>query len=276
MKISRLTRRDFIEGMLLIGLSACGGPRSGHRALKASPSGHGSLGPFFTKLSQSSDKLMRGELTSGAFIKDMSARLMELELEEDVLEHWRQVGPDIDGEGDNGYRVIHARELRFGDRPGVAKAVLFYTPRGASNPPHEHHNIVSTKRVLKGSYHVRQYERLRRVEPGLIAIRQVTELPEVTFAGPTVDMTDDQLNVHWFGASQGPVLALNIVAENVLPLAETFHGQNESRGPGRYFVDPTGKADGQGVILARTLDDDAADVFTRRPLSDFPSQMKPT
>ena len=50
MKLSRLDRRDFIEGMLLLGLTACAGPRTARNVLKASPSTEGGLGPFFRSI----------------------------------------------------------------------------------------------------------------------------------------------------------------------------------------------------------------------------------
>jgi len=132
---------------------------------------------------------------------------------------------------------------------------------------------MSCKRVLLGSYHVRQYERVRRVEPGVIAIRQVSELLDVNLGGPYIDMTDDRLNVHWFGAGAEPVLALNINAENLLSPADTFHGAGETRKSGAYFVDPTGVPDGDGLILAPTVDDERAAEFALRPVSDFPSRL---
>lgn len=273
MKLSRLDRRDFIESMLLLGLSACGGPLWGNRALKSSPSNENGIGPFYEKISRLSDELVRGAISERAFVQQAGARLMELELEPDVLESWRKQGPDEEGVGHNGYRTLHTRELRFAGRTGATKAILFYTPPGITNPPHEHHNLMSCKRVLKGSYHVRQYERLRRVEPGVIAIRQVSELPDVNFGGPYVDMTDDWLNVHWFGAGDEPVLALNVVVYNALRPADTFHGAQETREAGQYYVDPTGEPDRDGVILAPSMEREAAGEFAKRPLKDFPSHL---
>jgi hypothetical protein len=199
---------------------------------------------------------------------------MELELEQDVLADWEHQGPADPGIGHNGTRILHSRDLRFGGRPGVTKAILFYTPPGVTNPSHEHHNLISVKRVLKGSYHVRQYERVRRVEPGVIAIRQVSELVDVSFEGPYVDMTDDRLNVHWFGAAgPEPVLALNVVVIAPLAPAETFHGARETRAPGQYYIDPTGVPDSDGVILAPSVGRERAEELAGLPLAAFPSRL---
>jgi hypothetical protein len=277
LKLSRLDRRDFIESMLLVGLGACAGPRAATRALRAHPSGHPALGQLFHTLSDLADELARDRRTAREFARRAGAHLLELELEDDVLADWARQGPDDPGIGRNGTRVLHRRSL--GSRgskgaPGELLAVLFYTPAGVTNPPHEHHNLISIKRVLKGSYHVRQYERIRRVEPGVIAIRQVSELVDVGLDGPCVDMTDDRLNVHWFGnAGREPVLALNFVAVAPLAPADTFHGANEPRAPGQYYLDPTDAPGSDGLIRARSIRRDEAEEFARRPLAAFPSRI---
>jgi len=273
MKLSRLDRRDFIESMLLLGLGACAGPRAAARALRTHPPSDGALGPLFHRLSALADPLARDRSTAREFARRAGAHLLELELEDDVLADWVRQGPDDPGIGRNGTRVLHRRSLGKGG-PGELMAVLFYTPAGVSNPPHEHHNLISIKRVLKGSYHVRQYERIRRVEPGVIAIRQVSELVAVSFDGPCIDMTDDRLNVHWFGAAGSePVLALNIVAVAPLAPSQTFHGASETRAAGQYYVDPTATPGSDGLILARSIGREQAEEFARRPLASFPSRI---
>lgn len=273
MKLSRLDRRDFIEGMLLLGLTACGGPRAARSALKASPSPDGAVGPFFGRIDRLAEQFAAGRITSGEYVHMVGAELMELELEQDVIEDWSRRGPADPGVGKNGFRTVHIRPLRAGHPGGQTKAILFFSPAHTSHPPHEHHNLMSCKRVLKGTYHVRQYERLRAVEPGVIAVRQVSELLDVNFSGPYIDMTDHRLNVHWFGASAEPVLALNLNVENAMRPEDTFHGPQEVRPFGPYWVDPTGPADADGVILARNMDREKAEEFAVRPVSAFPSRL---
>ena len=277
MKLSRLHRRDFIESMLLLGLSACAGPRAATRALRTAPSGDPALGPLFREISGLADQLARDRVTAREFARLAGARLLELELEDGVLADWARQGPDDPGIGHNGTRILHRRNLDLQGGAGAVMAIVFYTPAGVSNPPHEHHNLLSVKRVLKGSYHVRQYERVRRVEPGVIAIRQVSELVSVGFDGPCVDMTDDRLNVHWFGAvGREPVLALNIVAVAPLAPAATFHGARETRAPGQYYVDPTAAPGSDGLILARSIGREQAEELARLPLAAFPSRIART
>jgi hypothetical protein len=272
MKLSRLGRRDFIESMLLIGLGACAGPRAASRALSAAP--ERGLGPLYREMSRLADDVAGGRLTARDFVHRAGARLMELELEDDVLADWEDQGPDDPGLGHNGTRVLHRRDLDLPGGPGRVLTILFYTPAGVTNPPHEHHNLVSVKRVLKGGYHVRQYERVRRVEPGVIAIRQVSEIVDVGLDGPYIDMTDDRLNVHWFGAvGREPVLALNVVAVAPLAPAATFHGASEPRAPGQYYVDPTGAPGSDGLILAPSIGRDRAEELARLPLAGFPSHV---
>ena len=273
MKLSRLDRRDFIEGMLLLGLTACAGPRTARTALKASPSTEGGLGPFFRSIDRLSEQFAAGRITGDEYVHLAGAQLMELELEQDVLDDWTRRGPVDHGVGKNGFHTVHMRPLHGVHKGGQAKAILFFSPAHTSHPPHEHHNLMSCKRVLMGSYHVRQFERLRVVEPGVIAVRQVSELLDVNLAGPYIDMTDKRLNVHWFGAGAAPVLALNINVENAMRPEDTFHGRGETRPFGPYWVDPTGPADADGVILARNMDKEQAEQFAVRPVADFPSRL---
>jgi hypothetical protein len=271
-RLSKLDRRNFIESMFLVGLTACAGPRAARRASGAAPARAGA--GWFAEMSRLSDDLVGGRITARGFTRRAGARLMELELEEDVLAAWEAQGPADRGIGRNGTRILEKRDLRFTGWPVAMEAILFYTPAGVANPPHEHHNLVSIKRVLKGSYHVRQYERVRRVEPGVIAIRQVSELVDVNFDGPCVGMTDDRRNVHWFGAvGSAPVLALNVVVIAPLPPAETFHGVAETRAPGQYYIDPTGAPGEDGLILAPSIAAERAEVFARLPLAAFPSRL---
>lgn len=274
MKISALGRRDFLESMLLLGLTACAGPRAAKRALGSAPAD--GAGPFFAEMARLADALSRGQMGGREFAYRAGARLMELELEADVLADWEQKGPVDPGIGHNGTRILHSRDLRFGSRSGAVKSILFYTPPGVTNPPHEHHNLISVKRVLKGSYHVRQYERVRRVEPGLLAIRQVSEVLDVGFDGPYVDMTDDRLNVHWFGAvGPEPVLALNVVVIAPYRPSDTFHGAAETRAPGQYYIDPTATPGTDGLILAPSVGTDRAAQLARLPVAAFPSRLLP-
>jgi hypothetical protein len=276
MKLSQISRRDFVESMLLIGLTACAGPRAASRVLRAAPPGGRAIGPLFDELTVLSDDLTRGRMTGRGFARRAGARLLELELEADVLADWHRRGPADPGIGHNGTRILHSRDLPAGGRSGAIKAILFYTPAGGSNPPHEHHNLISVKRVLKGSYHVRQYERVRRIEPGVIAVRQVSELVDVGFDGPCVDMTDDRRNVHWFGAAgPEPVLALNIVVIAPLAPADTFHGAQDARAPGQYYLDPTAPPGSDGLIVAPSVGRERAAELARLPLAAFPSHLAP-
>lgn len=273
MKLSRLDRREFLESMLLVGLAACAGPRAATRALRGSPPSEPVAGPWFDELARLTDELGRARLSAHAFTRRVSARLLELELEPDVLADWERAGPVDPGIGRNGTRVLARRELALSGHPGTVQAIVFYTPAGVTNPPHEHHNLISIKRVLKGSYHVREYERVRRVAPGAIAIRQVTELVSVGFDGPCIEMTDDRRNVHWFGATREPVVALNLVVVAPLAPAATFHGAGETRAPGQYYIDPTGAPGGDGLIVAPSVDRDRAEQLTHLPIAAFPSHL---
>ena len=268
MRVSRLSRRDFINSCLLAGLLACGGPTAGRLAAKKATRNDG-LQPFYEKLGALADRVASGEITPEFFTGEVGKHLMALEIEQGVIEDWMQVGPSIPGVGKNGYRILEKRKIKA---RGDVGAILFYTPPGISNPPHEHHNLISCKRVLVGSYHVRQYDRLKVTEPGVLALRQATELPDVGFHHAPIEMTDYQHGVHWFGAKDEGVLAFNINSKGALPLNKTFHGESETRPSGRYFVDPTAAPNENGVIRCPIVSDEEALAFSQKRLDAFPDQ----
>jgi hypothetical protein len=261
----------------MLGLGACAGSslrtETARSTIKSRDAERGGVGRFKDHLTAIFERFERGEMTQPELTTELALLLQDLELEPDVLEDWSRQGPDVEGIGRNGYRLLHSVPLSFGDREGEGQAILFYTPAGTSNPPHEHHNLMSTKRVLKGSYHLREYERVRKVEPGVVALRQVSDRRDVNFHSECVNMRDGYRAAHWFGSSGEPVLALNIAVKNPYRPEETFHGPQDERGPGRYFIDPTAGQLDDGLILARNISGEEAQAFTTRLLSDFPSHM---
>ena len=61
MKLSSIGRRDFVESMLLLGLTACAGPRAASRVLRGSPGaapGTRSIGPLFDELAVLTEDLI--------------------------------------------------------------------------------------------------------------------------------------------------------------------------------------------------------------------------
>ena len=280
MKISTMGRRQFTQVTMLFGLAACVrrplAPGAAVATARASGNDFDALGPFNDRLTALFRAIERGEISDEALIREVSRSLQELELEHDVMEEWQAKGSTIDGAGGNGYRIVHDIPLVLpGPDAGSGQAILFYTPPGISNPPHEHHNLISTKRILLGSYHVRQYERVREVEPGVVAIRQVTERPAVGYESPCVEMRDNYRAAHWFGSTGDAVLALNIAVKNPLPASDTFYGADHPRESGRrFFIDPTvPERDADGNILARSIEWEEAEAFTQHLLTDFPAQV---
>ena len=89
------------------------------------------MGPFYAELSRLSDELAGGRLTGRAYAQRTGARLMELELEDDVLADWEHQGPTDPGLGHNGTRGrVGPRGLR---RPAPAlRSRHHYFAEGAS------------------------------------------------------------------------------------------------------------------------------------------------
>jgi len=90
--------------------------------------------------------------------------------------------------------------------------------------PHGHHNMVSMHLILRGSVHLRQYDRLRD-EPTHLVIRPMAD--RVCHPGDTTAISADRGNVHWFRGLTDS-FALIIAAYDLDPVGSTA----------RDFVDP--------------------------------------
>ena len=147
---------------------------------------------------------------------------------------------------------INLRKLNFRDVPGLPsdisyRTVIFGMQDGRSVVPHGHHNLVSGHLVIKGSLHVRNFERLRDEENSII-IR------------PTVDknisihdcstQSSSRNNVHWFTAVGGAAFTFDVVVEDLDPQKEC----------GRDYLDPLhAQKMGDGTLRARRLQQEEAD-----------------
>lgn len=91
------------------------------------------------------------------------------------------------------------------------KVQLFLIPAGRSHPPHCHENLASCMVVVDGRLQVREYERLRDRETQTAAtLRRVFD-GELA-PGDAILTAEDHRNAHWFGAVDGPALAVNFKA----------------------------------------------------------------
>lgn len=125
-------------------------------------------------------------------------------------------------------------------------AKIFANAEGTHVPPHGHNDMVSAHLVLKGSFHVRTYNRRFDLEaPSRLVLEPVVD--RVFGPGELLTMSDDHNNIHWLEAVHGPAYTFDV------PVTHLNSGRSYANDANRYsmiFVDPRQKPNGQGLIEA--------------------------
>ena len=143
------------------------------------------------------------------------------------------------------------------------KLQLFHIPEGHSHPPHSHSDVTSCLVVARGTVHAREYDRFHDAEddPAHVCLSLVSD--RRLARGDALLTTRSSNDIHWFGAVEGPAVAMNFQAVGFV----RGRGALESR---RVYVDPTGIA-GAGRHKAPKLKRNEAERrFGQQPLSAFP------
>ena len=155
--------------------------------------------------------------------------------------------------------IAAAREIHFPQVPGLP-AKLFFEPRmfayrrGATSPTRAHNNMVSAHLVLKGSFRVRTFQRVRD-EANAIWLRP--SMDKEILEGDIITMSDDRDNAHSFVATSDHAYILEIPVSQV----------NLNK---RYML----KADEYSEIYADPSGKPAADGLIRAPVVEFEEALK--
>ena len=143
--------------------------------------------------------------------------------------------------------------------------LLYRVDEGEAHPPHEHFNMISTQVVVRGTIHLREYQRVDREDGDHVRMRLVRDA--LLGPGDVFEASEWERNVHWFSAEGGPALIFNINARGYEP--STFPNAHEP-GFGRLYVDPT-RYDYEGLVHGEEISPQVAkERFGMRPLSAFP------
>ncbi|MGQ0664387.1 MAG: hypothetical protein ACT4P2_12585 [Pseudomonadota bacterium] len=143
---------------------------------------------------------------------------------------------------------------------------LLYVHPHEIHPPHCHHNLISTQMVLDGGVHVREFDRVARVDARTLLLKLRTD--RRFGPGEVMQTTEVSRNAHWFGCTEAPCVILNFF---VLGYQEWTFDAADDRPQGRRLLDPTFGVQGDGFILAREVDVMTGHtMFGARPLADFP------
>jgi hypothetical protein len=151
--------------------------------------------------------------------------------------------------------------------PDVAHTLqlLYLEPREV-HPPHCHHNLISTQVVLSGRVYVREYDRVARIDDDTILLRLRTD--RWFGGGDTMQTTEVERNAHWFAADDQPAVLLNFY---ILGYQDWTFDSKGSRNKGRRMLDPTVRAQGDGLILGKEIPLEEGYVrFGNKPIDSFP------
>ena len=142
--------------------------------------------------------------------------------------------------------------------------LLYRVDKDKAQPPHQHHNLISTQVVISGHIHLREYERVRFGEDGKLELRLARDA--VLGPGDVIQASEWYRNVHWFSGEGGPAIILQI---NSRGYEKAAFDENDDGPFGRRYLDPTHFGE-SGLISCEELDvAEAARRFKNKPLSAF-------
>ena len=256
-----LTRRSFTVLASLAGLGALVAPAALSRVVRrlriGSTDAHE---PMLDRIERLVGRLDRGELSPEAFLREVQARFDETDLPAELQDHLTAAPP--------GNAILAVWSASEANR--TRALMLFLLPPASAVPAHAHHSVASAQCVVRGNLWVRQYERVRRLDPLTLALRPVSDRRFA--AGETFLTTERLANVHWFGAEAEAAVVVNYSLNG--GFGNTFDAP-DSRPVGRYFVDPTTRDRIDDLIAAPELESDEAHArFASHALSDFANPLR--
>lgn len=249
------SRRRFILLSTLAGLTVMCSPHAVARTLREfgfAPERRDD--PVVDQISELFDRLDRRDISPEAYVREVRKRYEEIDLEKELRE-------ELDVAAATGWYRLYGKI----DTTRSRTLELNYMPANVSVPPHAHHDQASAQCVLGAELHVRQYERVVRLDRRNLALRPVSD--RIFRPYDVLASTEHLLNTHWFGTGDRPVVRLN--AKVVGGFDRTFEIK-DGRPKGRYYVDPTtGVRHGDLIVATEIGQDEAYARFSRRALREF-------
>ncbi len=145
---------------------------------------------------------------------------------------------------------------------GIRFQILHMRPREV-HPPHGHANLISNQLVLHGSVHLREYDRVARIDSETVLLKLRSD--GWVGVGERIQTTAVDREVHWFGAGDTPAVQLNFSVGGLQ------HWTFDGRSRGRVYFDPTGPVQGDGLIIAKQITAQEAEArFQGHALAEFP------
>lgn len=243
------TRRDFIRSLLGV-LPGIVLTRAAWASSALTQSVREPVHRWVLRLYQMCRDLETHELTPAQWQDEIEALFSEVPLH-DVIQHsdFARLVEAIEYPDDRAatrgvtFPQISGMEPRLRWGPKV-----FALQRGRAIVPHAHNNMVSSHLVLRGTFHVRTFQRLRD-EDGFLIIEP--SIDRVFGPGDIVTMSDQRDNVHWFIARSDHAFTFDV------PVVDLFPGRVYPTPAQRYgmiHIDPAGDKTSDGFIRARIID----------------------
>jgi len=252
-------RRDFILASLAFGMFLIDGKSLAgsfkHYKFKHEPY----KGPLLEKLLRLAKRLDSGQLAPSQYALEVQKRLRETKGVAEFKPWFEEIMQKP--------ALAKLYESSWDKRRPALN--LFFIPKGLAHAPHAHHSLTSTQLILSGKIHLRQYDRIKRIDRKHLGIRLTSD--RVLKPGEAFRMTDFENNIHWFGAESEHSLLLNC---NLSLINGKSFDPRGSRKPARYYIDPTSKAREDSLIIAPQIWGDEnreefLEKFEKNPLSKF-------
>ncbi len=194
-------RRAMLGALLAVGLASIAGAAVAQRAVATSR--RRTFEEVARRARDASQALAEGRIDAAGWQAAVTAILAEVSPRE-IIE-----SIDLDAvvartpEVTRGASVVTlSPELPGGPMPGFATK-LFVLRQGRANPPHAHDGMISMHYVLRGSFRVRHYDRIRD-EADAIILRP--SIDRVLGPGEATSVSEAHDNVHWHLAETDGVL----------------------------------------------------------------------
>lgn len=202
-------------------------------------------------------RLGRGELDVDDYQREVAAVLRAPGLLDEL-------GPQIDRALAERKDQVFYRRQHDGRRDTLQ---LLYLEAFEVHPPHCHHNLISNQMNVSGRCHVREYDRVARLDDSTLLLRLARD--DWFGVGDVMQTTEVVRNAHWFAADANPCVVLNFYLLGYQDW--TFDPPAPRRRAGRQMVDPTLSAQRDGLIVAKEIDYATSYAkFGNRPLAEFP------
>ncbi len=159
-------------------------------------------------------------------------------------------------------------QVMFREQKGprrITLQLLYLAPREV-HPPHAHHNLISNQMTVHGRCHVREYDRVARLDDNTLLLRLARDA--WSGQGDLMQTTETIRNAHWFAADDQPCVVLNFYILGYQ--SWTFDPKGQARRSGRQVFDPTRMSQEDGLIVAPQLEiEEGYRLFGGRALAEF-------